>query len=201
MRTLYVLIPYLLISCVCFGQTAGGIEQYHYVGNQDNTVIVPVVHFQSKKGWYGEARYNYDELNTFSVYGGKTFSWNRAVAFSVTPLLGVSVGQLHALSTGNNIDASYQNFFFSSQSQYTFSTRAREENYFFSWIEAGYQPSNWLYAGLTMQHTRVYKTPHLVEPGILLGFSFKRWSLPLYYFNPLKKDQFFIIGVNWEWVK
>ena len=69
----------------------GGIEQYQYLGKGTANAIVPVLHFQNSKGWYAEARYNYDENNTFSLLGGRSFQLDKNGFSSIVPMIGFSL--------------------------------------------------------------------------------------------------------------
>lgn len=199
MRSNLLLILYLIFSLPLFAQSKGGIEQYHYIKNTRISSIVPVVHFQTNKGWYGEARYNYDERNTFSLLAGKSFSFKKDWSWSVTPMLGIAFGELNGWTGGVNFSIEKNNFFFNTQSQYTLSTTSRYNNFFFNWCELGYQPLKWLSAGVSLQHTQVDGSEALVEPGFMAEISFKRLSFPFYSFNTFSNNRFFILGVNWEW--
>src|ERR1700730_2411314 len=85
-------------------QSKGGIEQYNYFNNSGMSTIMPIVHFENKKGWYSEVRYNYEELKTFSLYAGKSFSYNGFLSGSDTPMFGVLIGNLKGGSAAINID-------------------------------------------------------------------------------------------------
>lgn len=199
MRYPSILILFLTYNSVLLAQTEGGVEQYHYLGLGEANTIVPVVHMQSKKGLYGEVRYNYDEKNTFSVLFGKSFSRQQKIKWSVTPMVGVAMGNLNGFTAAVNIAAERERFFVNSQSQATVSTTSRHSNFLFNWCEFGYQPLNWLYAGVSLQHTQVSREKALWEPGILIGIIYKKLSFPIYIFNTFSTNRFFILGVNWEW--
>lgn len=199
MRSILLLISIILPFQFLFAQAEGGIEQYHYIGLNSPSSVVPVVHMQSSKGWYGEARYNYDEQNTFSFLGGKTFRPSLNKTFSVTPMLGVSFGELHGLTGALNFSVEKYKFFANTQSQYTFSTNNTYRSFLFNWWELGYQPLDWLYGGLSFQHTQVVGEKMLFEPGIMAGLNFKKLSFPMYVFNTFTPNRFFVLGVNWEW--
>ena len=104
-------------------------------------------------------------------------------------------------SVGVNVDIGFENLFFSAQSQYSFSLEQRTNKYFFSWSELGYQATSWLYGGMALQQTNVYQTATKLEPGCMLGFSMKRWTVPLYIFNQAGGEPYFVMGINWTWEK
>ena len=37
------------------------------------------------------------------------------------------------------------------------------------------------------------------EAGVLVGFIKNKWTMPVYLFNPLSKEKYFIVGINLEW--
>lgn len=200
MRCIKTLITaILLLPIFSIAQSKTSIEQYHVVGNNHNYMPMSIAQFQSDKKWYAEGRYNYEELETFSMYVGKTFSKQRDLSYSLTPLLGAALGKFNGVSAGINMDFDYGNFFFSGQSQYSFSTDQRTDNFFYNWSELGYQPLEWLYGGVSVQNTRLYKTETIFEPGILVGFSFRNLTIPLYTFAPFKKNRYFMLGLSIEW--
>lgn len=178
-------------------QTKAGIEQYQYLGRPGENTILPILHFESTKGWYAEARYNYDELQTFSFYAGKSFSGGQNFSWSLTPMLGFAVGNLQAGSTGLNLDLEYQNLFLSAQSQFTVALDKVNTNFFYNWSELGYTVSKNFFAGLTLQFTRQSHVSD-IEPGLMAGLEFKNISFPIYVFKPLSPARYFIFGVNYE---
>ncbi|RZK44426.1 MAG: hypothetical protein EOO94_05205 [Pedobacter sp.] len=100
-------------------QSELGIEQYSYLGTGQPGTIVPVAHYRTRSNWYAEARYNYDEINTFSLYAGRTFSGERNLAYSITPMIGAMVGRSSGGSIAINTEFDFRRFNFSSQSQYS----------------------------------------------------------------------------------
>ena len=179
-------------------QSKGGIEQYSYLNNSGVSAVMPIIHFETRNGWHSEARYNYEELKTFSLYFGKTFSSNGVVSCTATPMAGFLVGNLKGISTAVNIDFECGNFFLSSQPQFVVAMDKINANFFYNWAESGYNIRKWLYAGVTLQHT-IAGSGNQIEPGVTLGFNVKKFSFPVYFFNPGREDKYFILGVNWEW--
>ena len=179
-------------------QAHAGFEQYCYTAGSVPT-IVPRIYYQSPHNWYGEVRYNYEELQTVSLNAGKMFSHKKLVSYSITPFAGIVLGRLNGGTIGSNINIEHKSLFFSSESQYTFSVDKRRENFFFNWSELGYQLTNLVYMGLALQLTRHYQVINEWQPGIMMGFTYKSWTFPVYAFNPAGCNRNFVVGVNWEW--
>jgi hypothetical protein len=192
--TLVLFAPLLTIA-----QFETAVEQYHVVGSRQDYVPIVVAHVQNTKKWYAEARHNYEELETFSFYVGKTFTGKKKLSYTVTPLLGGALGNFNGISTGMNLDLEYRDFFFSLQCQYSISTDQRTSNFFYSWSELAYQPLQWLYVGGSIQHTRLYETKTTFESGFLVGFTFKNVTIPVYAFAPFNRNRYFMLGLVIEW--
>lgn len=190
----------IILSLVChtgYAQAKGGVENYNFWSQGEKHVWVPVVHYETKKGIYAELRYNYEDVKTLSIFGGKIISGKSSV-FSITPMFGFSVGQFSGISVAVNAEAELNNFFFSSETQYSISTKKEGSNFLFNWSEVGYSVSSNLFAGLSLQYT-LQEEAGVVEPGLMAGLSFKNFSFPVYVFNPFKKDQYIVLGLNYEY--
>lgn len=174
-----------------------GFEQYCYVQDKKMTTLVPIFNYETNNHWYTEARFNYEELNSLSLYVGKNFTREGKLSYSIIPLVGGVAGKFRGASTGFNAVVEYSDFFFSTQSQYTVSFYSNHSDFFFSWCELGYQPWKWFYAGLTVQQTYLQEAESICsEPGIVVGFSMGRFTFPLYVFNPLSNSNYFVLGLN-----
>ncbi|HEV8282901.1 MAG TPA: hypothetical protein VGQ09_01255 [Chitinophagaceae bacterium] len=180
-------------------QSKIGIENYTYYGDGANVSQMPIISYENKNHLYAQARYNYEDMQTVSLYLGRSFFKQGDFSYNLIPLAGAVTGRFNGGSLGLTTEFGYKNFFASSQSQYSFSYKNKYSNFFYTWAEAGFQPLKWLFGGISVQQTQVYNTTNQFESGLLIGFSFKKWSLPLYAFNPGSSKQYFILGINMEW--
>ena len=200
MKTTLVISIVLLHCYQAHTQSSAMVEQYYYTRTPGtDAMMTPMANFTSANNWYGEARYNFDEINTFSLYAGRKFSGTGNVAWEATPLIGGLMGQMTGGSVGMNVGADYRKLFFLSQSQYSFSIENATDKYFYKWSELGYNATSWLYAGVAVQQTNIYRSAGKLEPGCMIGFSFKNWSIPLYAFNTDRNERYFVLGFNWQW--
>jgi hypothetical protein len=188
----------VLSASVATAQSKWVFEQYNYIRQPEESAFVPMVHFQAKNNWYGELRYNYEDAQTLSLFGGRTISGGNSLTWSFTPMAGYSIGKFTGVSAGVNNEAEWNDFYFSAQSQYSKATKTEISSFFFNWSEAGYAFSDYFYSGIAMQYTRQLKKGYL-EPGIVAGLCFRNFSLPFYVFNPLKSDCYFVLGLNYEY--
>jgi hypothetical protein len=198
MKNKCLFITILLLSQTLFAVAQIGFEQYYYGQKNKPTTLVPIVHFQNKRNWYGEARFNYEEASCFSLYVGKNFYKERdRFSYSFTPIAGAVMGKYQGASAGILANLEFGGLFFSSQSQLTFSRSAENEDFVFSWAELGYQPFKWLFAGLSIQHTYyIGNGSPSVDAGTMIGFNIGKLSFPVYCFNILSNDRYFVVGIN-----
>jgi hypothetical protein len=180
-------------------QRLTGIEELNYTRNRLSSTVVPRIYFQDSLGWYGEARYNYESSETFSLYGGKTFSKHGAFSLSLTPFGGLVYGRLNGASLGSNLAMNYKRWSYSSVSQYTISWEDQKSNFLFSWSELGYQVSGKVYAGLAMQQTRSSGVVGVWDPGLEICFLINKWNFPVYLFDPMSHERIFVLGVTRIW--
>ncbi|MEO7960671.1 MAG: hypothetical protein ABIR19_03935 [Ginsengibacter sp.] len=194
-----ILFMLLILSMRSQSQEHAGVEQYYYSAGGSSS-IVPKVYYQDKKNWFGEMRYNYEANETMSLNAGKMFSNDNALFdFSITPFAGIVLGKLNGGSVGSNLNLEYHDMYFSSEGQYTFSFSDQKENFIYNWSELGYQLNKLVYTGLALQATHPYELKNYWEPGILLGFTYKNWTFPLYAFSPANDGRNYVLGINWEW--
>jgi hypothetical protein len=79
-------VSLLVMSSTGFSQADINFEQYHVVDPHQLYMYMPVMHYQHKKNWYAEARYNYEDVETFSLYLGRAFTGGNDLNFSFVPM-------------------------------------------------------------------------------------------------------------------
>jgi hypothetical protein len=157
---------------------------------------MPIVSYQTSKGFYAEGRYNYEELNTFSYYMGRTFSKSATLSYSISPVAGIVIGDLNGGSVGMNVSLGYKDFYLYSQPQYTFSVEKCDFNYIYSWTDVTYSPLTWLSLGVSLQHTKPYGSKSFMQNGLIVEAAYKKFTFPLYMFNPFSKDRSITLGAS-----
>lgn len=185
-----------LVNCAQ-AQSKCVIENYNYVGQPGTGSIVPMIHFETNKNWYAELRYNYEDDQTISFFGGKSFKGGNDFEYTITPLVGFSVGNFTGVSLANNIESSWHKFYLSSQTQFSVATKATAQNFFFTWSEIGYTITKHFFSGLAVQYT-IEKLLQSFEPGVVVGLEAGNFSFPLYIFSPFKSDRYVVAGVNYQ---
>jgi hypothetical protein len=193
-----LLIAACLLALQTRAQSTFSAQCYTYLRSQQRPYASPIVQYQSNHSWYAEARYNYEEYHSFSVYAGRTFSNVRTAkefSYPITPIAGILEGRLRGISAGLNAELDFKSIYFSTQSQYCISWRDCRKDFFFSWSEIGYRPLKWLAAGLSVQQTNPYHAGSSTEPGLFVSITSGPWSFPLYAFRTSQGPCLLVAGI------
>src|SRR5205814_2969308 len=119
---------------------------------------------------------------------------------SITPMLGAIMGNLKGGSAAVNIDMECKRFFLSSLPEFVVAMDGVNKNFFYNWSELGYNIRNWIYAGVSLQQT-ITGPDKETQTGVMMGLRVKKFTFPVYFFDPLQQTQYIILGINWEWNK
>ena len=168
---------------------------YTYVVPDDRNYVQPTVTVD--RGWlHLEARYNYEALDTGSVWAGYNFSGGEKLTWEVTPILGGVFGDTTGIAPGYKGSLSWSKLELYSEGEYLFDTSNSSDSFFYNWSELTLAPAEWFRFGMVTQRTRVYKTDRELQRGVLAGFSFKKANLTGYVFNPDDDKPTFVLAVG-----
>jgi len=171
---------------------------YAYFVPESRNFIVPTV--TADRRWlHLEARYNYEGLDTGSAWVGYNFHVGEKLSLDFTPMVGGVFGRTTGIAPGYRGTLSWWKFELYSEGEYVFDTGDRSASFFYSWSEISLSPVEWFRFGLAAQRTRVYESDRDVQPGFLVGFSYKRVYLTTYAFNPDEDEPTVVVaaGVNY----
>jgi hypothetical protein len=155
---------------------------YGYVVPDDQSYFSGT--FRADRNWaHLEARYNYEDLKTGSVWLGYNLSFGEKLVLDVTPMVGGIFGNTAGVAPGYLFELSYKKISVYSEGEFVFDVKNSESNFFYTWNELAYSPTDWLRAGLASQKTRAYQTPLDVQRGFFVGLSRKRLDFTTYVFN------------------
>jgi len=186
-----------MFSGTAFTQAKSGIENYNLLSQSSGYVWMPVAHYQSKKGIYTELRYNYEDIQTLSFFGGKALDGGNMFNYTLTPMVGISFGRFSGLSLAANADLEWKKFYLSSQTQYSIATKPGVADFLFSWSEIGYNITEKFFGGVAIQYT-LQQGEKIAETGFVVGLSSKNVSFPVYVFSPFNTGRYFVVGLNYE---
>jgi len=161
----------------------------------DDFFVLPVFKADKNK-LHLEARYNYEDRNTFSGWVGYNFSGGKKLEFIITPMLGGIVGNSNGIAPGLEFTLNYKKFELYSESEYLFDVETKENNFYYNWADFTYAPTDWLWFGISGQRTRLYKTDLDIQRGLLVGGGIKNWEFNGYLYNLGFDDPFFLLTVS-----
>jgi hypothetical protein len=155
---------------------------YFYQVVDDRNYAQPTI--TADRDWlHLEARYNYEDLDTGSLWAGYNFSGGETLSWELTPMLGGVFGQTDAVAPGYKGAVSWRALEFYSEGEYAFTSEA-SDRFFYNWSELTVSPLPWWRVGVVTQRTRAYETERDLQRGLLTGFSYKALDAGLYVFNP-----------------
>jgi len=155
---------------------------YGSIVPDDQSYFTPMFSADHKR-LHLEARYNYEDLETASLWAGYNLHIGDKLTLDATPMFGVVFGNTTAIAPGYEISLTWKRFNLSSQGEYVDNTNDKARNFFYSWDELVYSPRDWFHAGLALQHTRAYASPVDLQPGASFGIVHRRWDFTTYIFN------------------
>jgi hypothetical protein len=146
-----------------------------------------------------EARYNYEDLDTGSLFVGWSFEAGESVTLTAVPILGVVVGTTDGIAPGAEIEVGYRRFAVYTETEYVFDLQESADSFLYTWLEATVAPADFLRVGLVVQRTRAYATDLDVQRGLLVEISRGKLSFGFHWFNPDRsEDQVFAYALGYE---
>jgi hypothetical protein len=160
---------------------SGSASLFAYVVPDDTDFVQPSVTLD--RGWlHLEGRFNYEDLDTASVWAGRNFSVGERVTLEITPMAGVVFGNTDGVAIGYTGSLAWRRLDLSSETEYVF-TEEQADRFLYTWSELGWS-AGWFRGGLTVQRTRVYQTAFDIQRGIFAGITIGRAEFSTYLFNP-----------------
>jgi hypothetical protein len=131
-----------------------------------------------------EARYNYENFRTGSLWAGYNFSWGKTWQFEVTPMIGGVFGRTNGIAPGCEASLTWKKLNFSINNEYVFDTTSKSGNFYYNWPQVTYQLNKWLNFGGVAQRTKTFQTKLDVQRGFFVGLEHKQLSFTTYVFDP-----------------
>jgi len=95
-----------------------------YLIEGENGYAQPV--FMANHKWlHLEARYNYENFHTGSLWAGYNFTWGKSWQFEVTPMIGGVFGRTDGIAPGCEASLTWKKLNFSIDNEYVFDTTAK----------------------------------------------------------------------------
>ena len=143
-----------------------------------------------------EGRYNYEDRNTASVWGGRRFKFGKEVNFVFVPMAGAVFGNTNGFAPGVEIEIGWKRFDFYSESEYVFDFNERQNNFFYMYSELAIRPISPIRTGVMTQRTRVFESERELQRGIFAEYYFGRFRAGVFYFSPFASDNYWIASFS-----
>ena len=192
----FLAIALTLATQTVSAQTTFALSAYSYFVPDDRDYVQPT--FTLDRDWlHLEARYNYENLDTTSLWVGYNISRSNTVTFDFTAKVGGVFGKTDGVAPGYSFTLGWRGFELYSDGEYVFDTHDSSESFFYTWSELSYSPLEWFRAGVVIQRTKVYKTDFDIQRGLFVGFTFKHLDFTVYVLNP-DDNPTTVLGVSFE---
>lgn len=168
---------------------------YHYIlpGEINTTTVLG---YADHKKVHLEARYNYEDVKTASVFGGYRIETGRKLFLSIIPMVGFAVGNTDGIIPGLEAALEWKKFDFYSESEYVINFAGGENNFFYTWTELAIAPIKNLRAGISGNRTRLFQSDLDIQKGVFAQYSFWKLTTGVHYFNPFSNDSFVIATLD-----
>jgi len=143
-----------------------------------------------------EARYNYEALETGSLWAGWNWSTGKTVELQVTPMLGAVFGDVDGVAPGLELSLVWGILDYYVESEVVFDLEEDADSFTYAWSELAVSPLDWLRVGIVGQRTRVFETERDVQRGVLAQVVLGPSTLGLYWFDPGGGDAFTVALVQ-----
>ena len=156
---------------------------YTYVLPDEGNYAQPTI--AADRDWFHfAARFNYEDLNTGSIWLGYNFSGGETIEWTLTPLIGGVLGQTDGVAPGYSGSLSWRQLEFYSEGEDLIDGHDTADNFLYNWSELSFVPTEWFRVGMVTERTRVYETTRDIQRGLLVGITYKNLEATTYVFNP-----------------
>ena len=176
------------------------LSAYAYFVPDSPNYVMPIVTVDHE-ALHLEARYNYEDLITGSVWAGYNLSGGAELTWELTPMLGGVFGNVNGIAPGLKGSLGWWKLELYSEGEYVFDLGDSSGNFFYNWSELTIAPWEWFRFGLVTQRTRVYAAKREIQRGLLAGLTYHQVaSVTFYVLNPDDSEPILIFaaGLSFE---
>jgi hypothetical protein len=143
-----------------------------------------------------EARYNYEDFQTTSLWAGRRFEFGKDMKFVFVPMAGVVFGNTNGMAPGLEMEIIYKKFDFYSESERVFDFHTKDNNFFYQYGELAMRPVKAIRAGMVVQRTRVVDTERELQRGAFAEYYYKSFRAGVFAFGPFSEARYWIASVS-----
>ena len=165
------------------------VDAYYYILPEEKNTTT-LIAYADYRALHMEARYNYEDVNTGSLFLGYGFEMGNKLVLNLTPMIGCAFGNTNGIVPGLETGLSWKKFDFYSEMEYVIDLEGKENNYFYTWTELAITPFHHFRTGVSASRTRLYQTDFDLQRGVFAQYSFWKLTAGIHYFNPFTHDDF-----------
>jgi hypothetical protein len=169
------------------------LEYFNYIASEN---ISEGTFYADHGDLHLEARYNYEDINTLSVFAGKRYTFGKTGEYNFVPMAGVLFGNTEGVAPGIILNFSWGKLNLYSENEYIFDYSGKQNDFFYTWTELILSPTKWFHFGFVLQKFQLIQTPYIAQTGINLGFDVKNISVNGYIFNVTKDSSYSILSFD-----
>lgn len=173
---------------------SGSLTGYLYL-QQDDDFLLPVL-AADRGSLHLEGRFQYEDLETGSLWVGRTFEAGKSLRLAATPIAGLVFGRTDGFAPGLELTLSWKSLELYSESEYLFDFAGHENNYFYAWTELSWQALPWLRLGLSAQRTRLYQSELEIDRGVFAAVRRGPAELMVYGFDLDGDSPFAVVALG-----
>lgn len=169
-----------------------------YVPSGEKAYLVPTV-FADRGPLHLEARWNYEDLDTASLFAGRTFALGGEGTFvKLTPMVGAVLGRVNGAAPGLEVEAGWGRFAYWLEAEYVLDFADSSGNYLYTWSELTFFALDWLWLGGSVQRLKPVATATALDVGPMIGVGRPErtrlgWSLSFYAYGLAKPEQTYLL--------
>jgi hypothetical protein len=169
------------------------VAGYYYAFPADDDLVMAVA--RANRGvLHLEARYNYEDRRTASVFAGWNFAAGETFSIELTPMAGIAFGNTVGIIPALEMSLGYGPLDLYAEGEYLFDLHDSEGNFAYTWLELGFSPADPIRAGLVAQRTRIFQSPLEVDRGLFAQVKPGPTTISVYAFNLFTGSWFVTIG-------
>ena len=161
-----------------------------YLLKPDNGSYFNPTFYADNKSLRIEGRYNYEAINTASVFAGWKLNTGKTLTLEAIPMLGMVFGQTNGIAPAIEAQLRFKKLDFYTESEYMIDFARKENNFLFTYTELAYRICKPVRVGLAALRTRIYQTELNIQRGFFGEYYFGSFRTGFYYYDPFTSSNF-----------
>jgi hypothetical protein len=169
-----------------------------YLPAGEDLYVMPTL-FADRGPLHLEARWNYEDVDTASLFAGWTFGFGTEDTFvKLTPMLGGVFGNVNGAAPGLEVEAAWARLAYWLEAEYVLDFEDSSANFLYTWSELNVYALDWLWLGGSVQRIKPVETETELDVGPMIGVGQPEgdrlgWSLSFYAYGVTKDEPTYLL--------